>query len=163
MMNTRSVQKIRRLFEFRGSIWFQKNSFDVPRFVHISWLKRRFLGAEILCTLNSWQEVSIFIWTIKQFLTNANAIGFLIVDHRAWHEFRLHAVHLQFCGQNLVTRSNRYSTLFGSSLMVRRRFHCNSLLLQAVHFSIRQTKKTLYLKLCSLSTNEDIRNRKTAI
>ena len=31
-----------------------------------------------------------------QFLTNADAIDFLVVGHQAWHKFRSNAVHLQF-------------------------------------------------------------------
>ena len=34
--HTRSVQKMRGLFELRGSSWFQKNPFGVARFVQIS-------------------------------------------------------------------------------------------------------------------------------
>ena len=45
--NTRSVQKIRELFELRGSNWFQENQLGVARFVQNSWLKRRFPVADI--------------------------------------------------------------------------------------------------------------------
>ena len=42
-------------------------------------------------------------------------------------------------------------------------FNCNSLLLQVVNFTIRQTKKNIFfLNPCSLSTNEGICDRKTA-
>ena len=46
-VNTRSVQKIRGLFELRGSSWFQENPLHVAGFVQISWLKRRFPVADI--------------------------------------------------------------------------------------------------------------------
>ena len=40
--STWSVQKIRGLFELRGSSWFQENPLHVARFEQINWLKRRF-------------------------------------------------------------------------------------------------------------------------
>ena len=46
-MYTRSVQKIRGLFELRGSSWFQDNPLGVARFVQINWLKPRFPVADI--------------------------------------------------------------------------------------------------------------------
>ena len=45
---TRLVQKIRGLFELRGSSWFQENPLDFARFVQISWIKRRFPVADIV-------------------------------------------------------------------------------------------------------------------
>ena len=45
--DTKSVQKIRGLFELRGSSWFQENPLGVARFVQINWLKRRFPVADI--------------------------------------------------------------------------------------------------------------------
>ena len=35
-INTRSVQKIRRFFELRGSSWFQENPLGVARYAQIS-------------------------------------------------------------------------------------------------------------------------------
>ena len=47
------------------------------------------------------------MWTIKQFLTNADATGFLVVGHQAWHRFHNSQLH------NLVTGPNWYSKFFG--------------------------------------------------
>ena len=119
--------------------------------------------SEILCTRNSWQEVFIFIWTIKQFLTNANAIGFLVVGHQMWHTFRSDVVHLQCCGQNLVTRPRWYSTLFGKlpngQTSISMQFVAPS---GCSFYNPTSEKNTLYLKPCSSSTNEDTCDQKGA-
>ena len=90
---------------------------------------------------------------LKMHLVALKFVPLLITDDQKVNRVRV-------C-QELLDRSDEDENLF-LRIMSTQNFTAIRCSFMAVHFTIRQTKETHYLKPCSLSTNEDICDRKTA-